>query len=484
MPPSDPAIRFLLNGERHAVSGISPTTTLLDWLRDHAGLKGTKEGCAEGDCGACTIALGTPAENGKGLCWQAANSCLLMLPQVHGRALLTVEALAGADGSLAPVQQALVDTDASQCGFCTPGFAMAMFAFQQGGEEAEDATIHEALAGNLCRCTGYRPIVEAMRRIAGTADAAFALRSQGWRQELADLPEPADYVVGTQQFLSPLHLDDLIALRVANPEARLLAGGTDLGLLVGKERRPLGTVIWLSQVAELNELELTERYLKIGAAVTYSRALPLIDEAFPGLGALVRRIGSRQIRNLGTLGGNCANASPIGDTLPCLIALEATMIVAGPNGRREIPADAFFVDYRKTALTPDEVLVAVCLPLLRDDQAFHCHKVAKRHDQDISAVIGAYRLTFEGTKVGDARIVYGGMAATPKRARGAEAALRGRPWTEDSIAAAIGMLSADFQPIGDFRASAGYRLTVAGNLIRRLFLEITAPQTPLEVMEL
>ena len=484
LPQSEPAIRFLLNGQLCAVSDVPPTTTLLDWLRETACLKGTKEGCAEGDCGACTVALGEPDDDGRGIRWQAANSCLLMLPQVHGRAVLTVEGLAAPGDSLAPVQQALVDADASQCGFCTPGFVMAMFAFQQGGEEADDATIHEALAGNLCRCTGYRPIVEATRRACAQPDDTFAGHSQGWCRTLAGLPGAPAYAVGAQHFLSPLLLDELVVLRAAHPDALLLAGGTDLGLLVSKERRPLPMVISTSRVAELNRLTLTDSHLEIGAAVTYSRALPAIDEAFPCFGALIRRIGSRQIRNLGTIGGNCANASPIGDTPPCLIALEATMMVAGPRGRRAIHADVFFTDYRQTALAPDEVLVSVRLPLLQNDQAFHCYKVSKRHDQDISAVIGAYRLTFDGPAVGDARIAYGGMAATPKRAAQAEAALRGRPWTAETIAIATQALSEDFQPISDFRASAGYRLTVAGNLIRRLFIETTAPETPLEVMAL
>jgi len=484
LPPSDPAIRFLLNGEPWAVAGMAPTTTLLDWLRDNALLKGTKEGCAEGDCGACTVALGEPGDDGRTLRWQAANSCLLMLPQVHGKAVLTVEGLAASNADLSPVQQALIDADASQCGFCTPGFAMTMFAFQQGGEEAYDGAIHEALAGNLCRCTGYRPLVEATRRVAGQPDAAFAARSGGWCRTIAGLPAAPTYAAGEQRFLSPGNLDDLIALRRQHPDASLLAGGTDLGLLVSKERRPLATVISTSGVAELNRLTLDDDHLEIGAAVSYSRALPLIDEAFPALGALIRRLGSRQIRNLGTIGGNCANASPIGDTPPCLIVLEASMIAAGPLGRREIPAEAFFVDYRRTALAADEVLVSVRLPLLRNNQAFHCYKVSKRHDQDISAVIGAYRLTFEGPMVGEARIAYGGMAATPKRAPEAEAALRHKPWTAETAAAAVAALSEDYRPISDFRASAGYRTMVAGNLIRRLFLETTAPETPLAVMDL
>ena len=478
MESSTQAIHFVLNGTARAVNDVPPTRTLLDWLRDNARLTGTKEGCAEGDCGACTVALGDDDPDAPGgIRWQAVNSCLMMLLQVQGRAVLTVEGLGGSDGTLHPAQQALFEADASQCGYCTPGFVMALFAYGQDmvPGEADDNDIHEALAGNLCRCTGYRPIVEAARSLAEANASSIA------PSDLDGCPPTAEYGFNGQRFITPRNLAELFDLRGAHGDAWLLAGGTDLGLLVSKERRPLKTVIWLDQVAELNDLDVSDGHLEIGAAVTYSDALPLIDEEFPTMGALIRRIGSRQIRNLGTIGGNCGNASPIGDMPPCLIALDAKIVVAGPNGQRDIPADQFFIDYRKTSLAEDEVIVLIRIPLLANDQAFHCYKVSKRFDQDISAVIGAYRLSFSREGVREARIAYGGMAATPRRAARAEAALTGQPWTSESAARAGLVLAEDFEPIDDFRASAAYRTKVAANLIRRLHLETTAPETLLDV---
>ena len=476
------AIQFLLNGQAQSVADLSPTTTLLDWLRGPAGLRGAKEGCAEGDCGACAVVTGKAAEGR--MDYQAVNSCLLMLPQVHGKAVFTVEGLEAPDGALHPVQRALVETDASQCGFCTPGFVMTLFAFHHGGEGAEEATIHDALAGNLCRCTGYRPIVEAAKRIAGGPDDWIAAREASLADIVAGFPALGAYAAGDQSFLAPETLNQLTALRATDPDAHLLAGGTDLGLLVAKERRRLKTVIWVAGVAELNRLKLTHSHLEIGAAVTYSRALPLIAREFPALGAIVRRLGSRQIRNLGTIGGNCANGSPIGDTLPCLIALAATIVLTHVGGRREIPVEAFFAGYRETVLAPGEVIEAIRVPRLESGQQFHCEKISKRFDQDISSVIGAYRIAVADGVVGDIRMAYGGMAAMPKRAVACEKALVGGLWSQAAVRRAAGSLAEDFAPISDFRAGAAYRARVAGNLLERLHLRTTDPEGAVEVAAL
>ena len=455
------SIRILLNGEPCEIRDVPPATTVLDWLRAEKRLTGTKEGCAEGDCGACTVVLGIP--DGGGLRREAVNSCLMTVPQLAGRALVTVEGLA-ANGRLHPVQRAMVEADASQCGFCTPGIAMALYAFLEGGEEPEDETIHDALAGNLCRCTGYRPIVDAARRAERAPAAAPA----------APVPEAGpDYEAGAQTFFAPRTLDALIALRAERPDAPILAGGTDLGLLFSKERRAFDAIISTARVEELCRLEVGEDGIEIGAAVTYTRALPVLDAEYPGMGELIRRIGSRQIRNLGTIGGNIGNASPIGDTLPCLIALDATLMLRGPDGARLMPVEDFFLDYRRTDLRPDEVIEAVRIPRLAPDEVFRTYKVSKRYDQDISAVIGAYRLTVADGRVRDARIAYGGMAATPKRAREAERALAGAVWSEAAVAAARRAIADDFEPIDDFRAGARYRAAVAANLLDRLYLETT-----------
>jgi xanthine dehydrogenase small subunit len=465
-------VRFLLNGQPHEEGGVAPTVTVLDYLRTVMRLTGTKEGCAEGDCGACTILLGRPGD-GK-LRYEAVNSCLMMLPQLDGSAVVTVEGLAPADGALHPVQQALVDGDGTQCGFCTPGFVMAMAAFRQASEPVTDTLIHEALAGNLCRCTGYRPIVDAVKRAAGGPPDRIAAEAPAVAAALAKLVPCEAYEHGGQRFLAPRSLAALAEARAAHPDAPLLAGGTDLGLRVSKDRERLPLVISTAFVPELKRLVTDSDTIEIGAAVTYSAALPAIDAAFPSFAAMMRRLGSRQIRNLGTFGGNLGTASPIGDTLPCLLALDATLILRSTAGTRRVAIDDFFLGYRKTALEPGELIEAIRLKRLRPDQWFRVYKLSKRFDQDISAVIGAFRLELDGGRVKALRAAYGGMAATPKRAVALEVALAGRAWTADALADADALVARDFTPIGDMRATAAYRLRAAANLVRRLQLE-TAP---------
>ena len=332
-----PHLHFLLNGKRWTESDAPPTMTVLDFLRERARLTGTKEGCAEGDCGACTIVLGRLGEGG--LHYQAVNSCLMMLPQIDHCAVLTVEGLAAPSGELHPVQRAMIDTDATQCGFCTPGFVMAMFAFHHGGEPAQEAIIHEALAGNLCRCTGYRSIVEACRRVAAGPADRFMAQKPVTADALAGLPACEEYRPGEQIFVRPRSLHELFAALAQLPDALLLAGGTDLGLRVSKGRESIPAVIAVDAVQELREIRTSAGALELGGAVTYTEALPFLDEHFPSFSALVRRIGSRQIRNLGTIAGNLATASPIGDTLPCLIALGAMVTLASSSGERTMPVE-------------------------------------------------------------------------------------------------------------------------------------------------
>ena len=462
------ALQFLLNGRPSSEDGASPSMTVLDWLRSRAHLTGTKEGCAEGDCGACTIVIGRPIDGS--LRFQAVNSCLMMLPQIDNCAVLTVEGLA-ADGALHPVQQALVDADATQCGFCTPGFVMAMFAFHHGGEPADNALVHEALAGNLCRCTGYRPIAAACRQIArGPADR-FVADLPALADALAALPRCADYRPGGEACLMPRSLDSLFAAMAQFPEAVLLAGGTDVGLRVSKAREALPAVIALEAVAELRRIKADAEAIEIGGAVTYTEALPHLDRHFPSFGALVRRIGSRQIRNLGTIAGNLATASPIGDTIPCLIALDATITLASRAGERVLPVESFITGYRQTALAPGEVIAAIRIPLLASDVEFAAYKVCKRFDQDISTVVAAFRLERRGGKVVTLHAAYGGMAARATRARSLEAAVRGRPWAPAWLADVEALLARDFTPMTDHRGGAAYRLRAGAGLLRRFQLE-------------
>ncbi len=470
-------LRFLLNGKPCSEESAPPTTTVLDWLRARARLTGTKEGCAEGDCGACTIVLGRCIE-GK-LQYQAVNSCLMMLPQIDGSSVVTVEGLSAADGTLHPVQQAMVDAHATQCGFCTPGFVMAMFAFQHGGEPPDDTLIHEALAGNLCRCTGYRSIVEACRRIACAPAERFA-DSGAAAAALSSLPSCSDYRVGDQAFLRPRSLDELFAAMEDYPRALLLAGGTDLGLRVSKDRERFPAVIATEAVDELRQIASDPQGVAFGGAVTYTEALPAIDRHFPPLGSLIRRFGSRQIRNLGTIAGNLATASPIGDTIPCLIALGARMRLVSRTGKREVAVEEFITGYRATALLPGEIIADIRIPFLSADQNFSVYKVAKRFDQDISTVIAAFKLDRGENRVRELHAAFGGMADRARRARHVEEAVKGREWKIDNLADLETMLARDFTPIADHRGGAAYRARVAANLIRRFALE-TSSDIPLRL---
>ena len=452
-------IRFILNDQPVEIAGLSPMTTLLDWLRDRRGLKGTKEGCAEGDCGACTVVL---ERDGKA---EAINSCIALLGQIDGQSVRTVEGLLGKDGAPHPVQAAMAEADATQCGFCTPGFVMSAYAYASGGETPDLETIHDALAGNLCRCTGYRPIVEAMTKVAGLA------------VEPAPMP-PARITSATFEdtFFAPRTLAELLALRAKHPDALLLAGATDLGLLASRARKPPKAAIHLAHVPELTTIVDGKEEITIGAAVPYARAMPTLIAAFPALRTYLARLGSRQIRTLGTIGGNIGTASPIGDMPPVLLALETRLTLASVRGVRELPLENFFLDYRKTALAPDEVIQSLTMPRLWPGEVFFCDKVSKRRDQDISTVAAAYRLRIKDGKVEDVRTGFGGLAATPRRAPTVEAAL-----LKGDFEGAARAVTKDFQPIDDWRGTAAYRLQVAANLLRRLRLRIADPGQPLEV---
>lgn len=472
------AVQFLLNGKPCREESAPPSMTVLDWLRTRARLTGTKEGCAEGDCGACTIVLGREVDGS--LQYRAMNSCLMMLPQLDQRAVFTVEGLAAPDGALHPVQQAMVDADATQCGFCTPGFVMAMFAFHHGGEAADSAIMHEALAGNLCRCTGYRSIVEACRRIAqGPADR-FVADAPALAEKLSKVPPCTDYRYGAQAFLMPRSLAALFAAMEQQPNAILLGGGTDLGLRVSKDREALPAVIALEAVEELRHVTISDDAIEIGGAVTYTETLPHLDRHFPSFGALVRRIGSRQIRNLGTIAGNLATASPIGDSIPCLIALDASVQLISRAGERVLPVELFITGYRKTALAAGEVIAAIRIPFLAPGHKFSVYKLSKRFDQDISTVIAAFRLERRSGKAGELRAAYGGMAARAMRAVTLETAVKGRPWEPAWLPDVETLLARDFTPIGDHRGGAAYRLRAAAGLLRRFQFE-TSSNLPVRV---
>ena len=469
-------IEFLLGDERVSLAGLDPNTTLLQYLRGRSDRTGSKEGCAEGDCGACTVVLAEWLDGQ--VRHRAVNACIQLLPVVHGKQVLTVEDLAAADDDLHPVQQALVAQHGTQCGFCTPGFVMSLFALYQSGEQPDDLGLEDAIAGNLCRCTGYGPILAAGRQVLGdraapARDDAAALRS------LAEAATPLHYEAAGRHHHAPRSLDALKALLTAHPEARLIAGLTDVGLWITKQGRRLERIIYLGEVSELRRLETRDGWIEIGAAVTYHQAHAVLARHWPDFGELVRRLGSRQIRNVATLGGNIANGSPIGDGPPALIALGARLILNGPEGRREIALEDFFIAYGQQDLRPSEFVEAIRVPLPRSGARFACYKLSKRFDQDISGLCGAFAIGIEDDRVRHCRIAFGGMAATPKRALLAEQALIDQPWSEPQVRLAMAAMAEDFTPINDMRASAAYRQLAARNLLWRCFLESSEgpPQT-------
>jgi xanthine dehydrogenase small subunit len=472
------AIRFLLGNDLRELREVSPTLTVLEYLRTVEYLCGTKEGCAEGDCGACTVVLGE--QHADAMRYRAVNACILFVPALDGKQLLTVEHLRGADGALHPVQQAMVDRHASQCGFCTPGFVMSLFALYNTTTTPDRTAVNEALAGNLCRCTGYRPIVDAaLDSCGGPAADQFAAGAAATAARLRVLETDATLALhhGGKRYFAPRSIAALAEVLLRHPDAVLLAGGTDVGLLVTKQHHAIETIVALDAVAELAGIEQHGDMLRIGAGATYEDALAALEPLYPDFGVLLRRLGSRQIRNRGTIGGNIGNASPIGDSTPVLIALDATVVLRHGTRRRSLPLEDFFLGYRRTALVPGEFIERIDVPLPQPGWQFRCYKVAKRFDQDISAVCAAFRVELAEGRVRDIRIGFGGMAATPARARGTEQALLGQHWTEASVQVAMDALDADFSPLSDMRASATYRRMVARNLLYKCFLETSAPET-------
>jgi xanthine dehydrogenase small subunit len=474
-------IRFLLNQTEQRVRDIAPSTTVLQWLRARADRRGTKQGCAEGDCGACTVIVGTL--HGGGVSYRAINACIQPLPSLHGKVLLTVEDLAAPDGTLHPVQQAMVTTHASQCGFCTPGVVMSLVALWLSHDtDPGDTVVSDALVGNLCRCTGYRPILDAAR-------LAFRLERPGdWtdradrdRAVLAGLGEPTDLdiTVGENRYLAPITVNKLVKARADHPDATIIAGATDVGLWITKQRRQMPVLISTMAIDALRRTVVEADQVTLGAGLTYTDAAPTIKRYFPALASLYTRFASLQVRNAGTIGGNVANGSPIGDSMPMLLALDASVELASVRGRRTLPLTDFYLGYQQNAMATDEVVTALKIPRHGAEWLLAGEKISKRFDQDISAVCGGFAIRFDADGiVQEARLGFGGMAAIPARASKLEAALVGQRWSEDSVQAALPALAEDFTPIDDMRASAQYRLRVAGNLLRRFALTTTASDYP------
>jgi len=455
-------VRFLLDGAVIEIADVDPTATLLDHLRYRMGRTGTKEGCAEGDCGACTVLVGTLS--GEAVIWRSVNACILFLPMLDGKALLTVESLAPG-GSLNPLQACMATNGSSQCGFCTPGFVMSLYG-RSIGACGSDLPLADVIAGNLCRCTGYGPILAAGEAVTSLARDDGATVSA--LKALA-CDETASGRFGNRQWFAPRTADALTDVLAAHPQALIVAGATDVGLWVTKGLRTIETLVLIGDIADLQAIDDAADALTLGSGVSYADAHAAFARLHPDLGELTRRIGGLQVRNAGTVGGNIANGSPIGDGPPALIALGAAVTLRSAAGARTMPLEDYFIDYGKQDRRPGEFVESIRIPRPGADDLIHISKLSKRFDSDISAVCGAFRLTIRDGMIAQARVAFGGMAATPRRAPACETALTGQPFTRATIAAAAAALRTDFTPLTDVRGSAAYRVEAAANLLWRLW---------------
>jgi xanthine dehydrogenase small subunit len=472
-------IRFVLNGKVVTADSVEPTRTVLNFLRENLRRTGTKEGCAEGDCGACTVVIGELA--GGEVALKTVNACIQFVPALDGKALFTVEHLRQDNGALHPVQQAMVDCHGSQCGFCTPGFVMSLWALYVEHEAAKTRPtleqLRSGLTGNLCRCTGYRPILDAGLQMFDLPNVSFDRAALTEMLESIARKKSLAYEHNERRFFAPRTLAELLELRATHPQATILAGNTDVGLWVTKQLRDLQEILYLGNVDELKVVGERDGKLRIGAGVSLTEAYGALARYYPEVKEMWERFASPPIRNAGTMGGNVANGSPIGDSMPGLIALGATVTLRNRERARTLPMEDLYLAYMKKAIAADEILEAVEVPLPTKTLRFRTYKLSKRFDSDISAVCAAFAIELDGDRIRRARVAFGGVAATPKRAPATESALNGAPWNEATVRRAMNALATDYAPLSDMRASADYRRQTAQNLLYRFYLE-TRPDSP------
>ncbi|WP_459728589.1 xanthine dehydrogenase small subunit [Pseudomonas sp. MHK4] len=471
--PRQGVIQYVLNGEVQSLEHVDTTRSLLNHLREDRCLTGTKEGCAEGDCGACTVVVGELLDGE--LRMHTVNACIQFMPSLDGKAVFTVEHLRQQAGTLHPVQQALVDCHGSQCGFCTPGFVMSLWSLYLEHEQCEVRAgreeIRSALTGNLCRCTGYRPILDAGEQMFELAPVRFERGALQVKLEALKRNEMLVYEHEGRRFFAPRDLQELVWLRANYPGALLLAGCTDIGLWTTKQFRDIGDIIFIGTVPQLKRIEHDQEFLRVGCGVSLTDSFAAIVALYPQLKELWERFASKPIRNAGTLGGNVANGSPIGDSMPALVALGARVVMHGPGGSRTLALEDLYTGYMRKDMHADELVEALLIPLPEAGWQMRTYKLSKRFDSDISAVCAAFSIRLDAGRVVDCRVAYGGMAATVKRASHCERQLVGKSWTDDTLEQAQAALDEDYQPLSDMRASAHYRQQCAKNLLYRFYLE-------------
>jgi xanthine dehydrogenase small subunit len=464
------SIRFVFEDKIKEIKNPDPNETILNLIRLRLKKTGTKEGCAEGGCGACTVVLGELKKDK--IIYNAINSCIAFTTSLEGKHLLIIEDLIQKDGSLHPVQSAMVNSHGSQCGFCTPGFIMSLFSMYKNKNSYDKKTIEESISGNLCRCTGYRPIIDAAKSLKKNKADQFKKNEKKTISLLKKIRAKNICINNkSKKYFAPRTIDELKKIIKKNKNAEFLSGGTDMSLVVTKQKKDIKNIIYLNSIDELNYIKEKDKYIEVGATTPLIKFEFIIKKYYPDFDRILKRYGSVQIRNVATLAGNMATASPIGDSLPLLLSLDASITIEDFNKKTVIPLKDFFIGYRKTKLKKGQFIRSIRIPVFKKN-IFKAYKISKRIDDDISSVCASFNLTIINKKIKNIKIAYGGMAATPKRAVYCEKMLLNSNFSEDIILKAQKSLEKDFQPIDDMRASKDYRIEIAKNLLTKCFAEI------------